>query len=444
MSVRTTLEKLGAKPWVVNTARLGGGTALAQMLVVAATPVITRLYGPGELGLLGLFASFVSFASVAVCLRYEMAIVSAEDDQEADTLLALSLGLALLLSLAGAAALAVLMRFDVLSYGALPLWSTGGVVLALAGAGAFTGLRFWYVRRAGFGTIVRALVAQAAGRAGLPVALGLFHLGWLGLMLGEIAGRGLGVGEMMRGAWPAIKKTLGPFWRARCARALKRNWKYPALLLPSSLVDALAVWLPLPIVSSLFGTAAAGQFLLVMRVAAWPASLISASVSDVFHEGVTGAARSQPERVRSVLWLSARNLGGVGLLVYLPAGILSPALFPIVFGPQWRQAGLLMALLSPFLLVALVVSPLSRLLLVVNRQEWKLLVDAVCLAVPLVAFFGGQRAGLGFLSCVALFSGLNVIAYLFYFAVIARAARSFGMANATVGLPAPDPGRQAP
>jgi O-antigen/teichoic acid export membrane protein len=229
--------------------------------------------------------------------------------------------------------------------------------------------------------------------------------------------------------------SLRPFSVGSYRDALRRNWKYPSLVLPSSLLDALAVALPLPIVSSVFGTAAAGQFFLVMRVAGWPANLVGASVGDVVHEGLSTAARLEPVRVSTLLWKSARHLAGVGFLVYVPVALGSPFLFGLVFGHAWQQAGTLVALLSPFLLAMLVTSPLSRLLLVVNRQEWKLVVDAACLAVPVAAFVGGRHAGLGFLPCVALFSGLNVLAYAFYFVVIVYAAYKFDAATSIEGRP---------
>jgi O-antigen/teichoic acid export membrane protein len=428
MSWRAVFERFARSRWVVNTAKLGGGTAVAQLLLVAATPIVTRLYTPEDLGLLGLFISFVGFASVAVALRYDLAIISAADDAEADALLATSLGLSLGGSLLGGFLMAALTRFDLLSYGVLPPWASAGAAVALAATGVFTALRCWHVRRTSFGAVGQALVYQAAGRATVPVALGFGRVGWLGLMLGEIAGRAVGIGQLMRVAWPAVRDSVMPFRSNRYRSALRRNWKYPAMVLPSSMVDALAVALPLPIVSSVFGTAAAGQFLLVMRVAGWPASLVGASVADVFHEGLAGTARIEPGQVPSLLWASARHLSAIGVLIYLPVALLSPFAFGLVFGAQWRQAGTLTAWLSPYLLAALVTSPLSRLLLVVNRQEWKLVVDLACLAVPVAAFYGGQRAGLGFLPCVALFSGLNVLAYAFYFAVIVRAARSFSAA----------------
>lgn len=425
MTGLSAFERLSSSRWASNVARLGGGTVLAQIIGVAATPLITRLYGPDELGLLGLFVSFMGVAGVGVGLRYELAIVSAEDEDESHILLALSLVLACPLALIGGLVMAALVRFDVLSYGALPLWSAAGATLALALAGAFSGLRFWYVRRAGFGTIARALVGQAISRAAVPVILGPTRVGWLGLMLGEIVGRGVGIGGMMGGAWPAVKSVISPGWRGRLLRALSRNWKYPTLVLPSSFVDALAVALPLPIVASVFGTAAAGQFLVVMRVAGWPAYLIATSVADVFHEDLTATARSSAGNVPSALWAFAKRLAGLGILVYVPAAALSPLLFGFVFGSRWSSGGVMIPLLSPSFLMLLVVGPLSRLLLVVNRQEWKFVVDIVCLAVPVVAFIGGHRAGLSFLACVALFSALNVAAYVFYFTLILFAARRF-------------------
>ncbi len=429
MSIRSTIDRLASTRWLVNTAKLGGWTALAQLVVVAATPAVTRLYTPRDLGSFGLFASFIGFVGVATALRYDMAIITAADEDEADTLLMLSLGLSVGVAIIGGSAIALLIRLDLLSYGALPSWTSAGAAVALAATGIFTSARCWHVRRAGFGTIGRALVGQAAGRAVVPVALGLAHTGWLGLMLGEIAGRTVGVGQLLRTAWPAARRTIRPYRPAVYRAALRRNKRYPAIVLPSSLVDALAMALPLPIVSSLFGSDAAGRFFLVMQVAGWPANLAGASAGDVFHEGLSATARLEPLRVPSVLWTSARHLAGIGLVVYVPLALLSPFVFGAVFGPQWAQAGILVALLAPYLLALLIVSPLSRLLLVVNRQEWKLIVDVVRLAVPVAAFFGGQRAGLGFVPCVALFGALNLLAFGVYMGAIVAAAREFGAAS---------------
>src|SRR3954464_573016 len=69
---------------------LGGGTAGAQALILLTAPLLTRLYSPAEMGRFGVLLAFVAFTSVVVNLRFDMAIVSARTDIEADGLLAIS------------------------------------------------------------------------------------------------------------------------------------------------------------------------------------------------------------------------------------------------------------------------------------------------------------------------------------------------------------------
>ncbi|MEG1051452.1 MAG: lipopolysaccharide biosynthesis protein, partial [Janthinobacterium sp.] len=49
-------------------------TFLGQLITFAATPLLTRLYSPGEFGILGVYVGLLGVISVVAHLRYEMAI----------------------------------------------------------------------------------------------------------------------------------------------------------------------------------------------------------------------------------------------------------------------------------------------------------------------------------------------------------------------------------
>ena len=70
-----------------GAATLMTGTALAHGIKIAATPVLTRLYGPAEFGVFAVFLAMLNLTSVAACLRFEMAISLPEEDQEIGWLL---------------------------------------------------------------------------------------------------------------------------------------------------------------------------------------------------------------------------------------------------------------------------------------------------------------------------------------------------------------------
>ena len=66
------------------------GSVIGQMVLLAVTPLLTRLYGPNEFGVFGLFTVFVNSASVALALRFDMAIPAARSALLAERLLALN------------------------------------------------------------------------------------------------------------------------------------------------------------------------------------------------------------------------------------------------------------------------------------------------------------------------------------------------------------------
>jgi O-antigen/teichoic acid export membrane protein len=398
--------------------RLASGTAVGQAAVVLASPVISRLYAPAEIGAFGLVTSFVAFASVFVGLRLEMAIIDAANDEQADSLLRLGLLTCVPMS-ALAAALILLMRAqNWLAFGQLPPLVSIAAFVLLVVTGAFSALRFWHVRRRAFADISAAVAGQGFGRALLPAAFGLIPgVGLFGLIFGEIGGRMVGIWRLIRGAWPSLVTAHAASAAEHIGQALWRHRRFPLMLVPSSGLDALAAALPLPLIAQLFGLQAAGEFALVLRIASAPSALLATSVADVFHARLS--ARHVDDDVRTLLASSTQLMLLVSIAIYLPAAILSPWLFKFIFGARWEHAGWVMMALSPLLAASLVVSPLSRLLVFAGRLELKLVGDFVWLVLPLVALLASARAGT--ITAIAAYAGGGVVAQLVYYLLIRRA-----------------------
>jgi O-antigen/teichoic acid export membrane protein len=250
--------------------------------------------------------------------------------------------------------------------------------------------------------------------------LGLAPLGWIGLLLGEITGRALGIARMMRAAWPAIRSSLRFTPPDYFNSILRQNWKSPAVLLPSSLMDALAAMIPIPIISYLFGSEAAGQFFLVQRLSSLPAGLIATSVADVFHPTIANAHWNEPGQVRAILLRVTRKLALASIGIYVPIALISPFVFGFLFGNEWHTAGICMAILSPLSMVSFVVSPVSRLLLVVDKIELKFVFDTINLLVPNIGLFVMNYYGSGFFSCLGVYATFSIGAYIIYYSIIWR------------------------
>jgi O-antigen/teichoic acid export membrane protein len=296
------------------------------------------------------------------------------------------------------------------------------MVASLVVTGMFVALRYWFVKQQRFSDISRAMIAQGGGRALIPIVLGATGCGWIGLLAGEIAGRALGISRMLAIAWPRLVSLLRQWDMRTGIDVLRRNIKYPLIGLPSSLMDALAAALPLPLIANLYGTMAAGQYLLVQRIASLPAGLIVASVSDVYHPVMAQAYWEQPEQLRPIIARIAKRLLLVAGAIYIPLSLISPFLFSLVFGQQWGQAGIFMAILAPINIAALVVSPLSRALYVMNRIEKKLVFDAISLLVPIAGLYGLHSLGWGIYRSLVGFSLMHIGANIVFFLLIWQAS----------------------
>ncbi len=394
---------------------LAGGTAAGQAIIVLSTPILSRLYTPAELGQYGLFLAFVNTAAVAVALRYELALPAADDSEEAGALALLVLLLSIPLSLACGGLLAALIHLRLLSYETLPVESAWLAVIILLATGAGTGLRYWLVREQQFREISAVVVAQAAGKGIVPIVAAPFGLGWLGLVLGEFAGRALGLGRMLRRAWPTLRRAARPSERPIMWRAARRFWKFPAISVPSSVVDVATLSLPVVLISNYFGASAAGIFVLVQRVLWTPASLVATSVADVFHARTAENLRADPSGLRAIYLRTARRLALAGAAVLTPIAVLGPPLFQFVFGRRWADGAPLIMIMAPWALASVIVSPLTRVLFLTLRTEWKLIYDAVAFASTVGVLFAAHRAGWTFLQAMIGLTLASVLSYGMFF-----------------------------
>jgi O-antigen/teichoic acid export membrane protein len=408
---------LGRDEFRAHAARLGGGTALGQGLVLLATPAITRLYSPEEIGLTGLFTAFLAVASIGASLRYEVAIGIAPDTQQRDALTLLSCCLTVPMALIGAAALYAIIVTDTLGFGALPAWSAAAMFALVVATGMVAALRFWFVASKDFSGIASALVSQGVGRALAPILLAPLGWGWIGLLVGEAAGRVLGIRRF-------LKDALAPL-RAASRLGLGRTWAaavrfrhIPFTFLPSAVLDAISASLPVPLIVYLYGVPYGGQFLLAQRVMLTPSALICGSLADVYQARFVDAARRDPASVRRLLGTSAFRLAAGTTLFYIPAAALAAGSFGWAFGVEWREAGLVAAALVPVAISGVVTNPMSRAMLLSRVPQLKLFADAGRLSLPAGALYVSHQLDLSFVQASLAFGVMGFVADCVYFAVI--------------------------
>jgi O-antigen/teichoic acid export membrane protein len=416
--------------FVRRLAMLSGGTVLGQLLLVATSPVLTRLYGPESFGGLAVFLSISSIFAMVAALRYDFAIPVARDEREAVGLVGVANAASVVVTLA--TALGVWLGGDWLArITSVPdlmplLWLLPLTVLC---NGVCAALGSWSIRRGTFRMNSANRVVQAVGQAGGQLGFGLAGSGSPGLIVGYCLGPLISALYFVHALPTAERRQLAAVPPRRLWPLAREHWQYPVYSTPASLLTSATQLLPAVLLATLYGPAVAGWFGLGQRVMGLPVRLLAQAASQVF----LGEAPKLGDdaAVRRLFVRSTLGFTAMGLVGMAPVMVLGPWLFAHVFGPAWREAGMMAALLVPQHLTRFVVMPVSQTLNIYGRQDLHLTASAANGAGLALAFGLAYATPMEPMAVVLLYSAGTTLAYLLYLGFAWQVVRRGGLSPAS-------------
>jgi O-antigen/teichoic acid export membrane protein len=424
MPLRRIAHAVARNQFARSVGVLASGAAAGQLLIVAASPLLTRLYTPGEFGAFTVFSILLFTLLQIASLRYEMAILLPESEERAANLLALSLAAATATS--AVAGLAVHLFGD-----ALVAWTeTPGLrpwlwllPVSLWAAGLYEGLSQWSIRRRAFSHLARTNVSQNLARVLTQIGLGWSGAGTMGLVVGDVVGRVWGTATLAfltRREPPAAGAVEG----GRLLEEAKRYRRFPLVASGSGLLNQAGVQMPALLLAGLYGPQVAGWYGLGQRVINLPMVMVGHSIAHVYTERAAGLARagSSRELVR-LLSKTALMLAGVGIVPFGLLAAFGPWLFARIFGEAWSETGRYAQVLALMSLSEFVAIPISRTLAVLERQGLQFGWDAARVLLMVATFVLAARGGLRPYLAVALFGAVMTAAYAVLLLLALGAAR---------------------
>lgn len=85
--IRAALSK---SKFAKNVLTLMTGTGVAQIIPLAISPLLTRLYSPNEFAIFAMYSAILAIFSVIACFRFEIAIPIPKEEKEAFELVLLA------------------------------------------------------------------------------------------------------------------------------------------------------------------------------------------------------------------------------------------------------------------------------------------------------------------------------------------------------------------
>lgn len=346
------------------------GTAVGTGIAYFGEIVLMRVYSPADFGLFTLFTSFLALLLPIGSLRYEDALMVPKEDDDAAPILgvaflvmvAITLIVFLLFYIFGPA-LTTFMGKDAL----LPwlLWVPFGfLVIRIAKL-----IELWLTRKNRFPWVSGAITFRSIALVSMKFTLSLpsLALGASGLIGGYVAGHLLHGFSLLVG-WRKEAKHLVKrcFKREAMRTAAYRFRRFPLYGAPAALLNAVQMHLPVLALGFLFAEAnVVGWFGQAMK-AVLPISLLARMIAQVFF--VRAAEAHHAKTLTSLTTGVHKRLVMLSLFPSLVLICVGPELFSLI-GPEWKTAGTFVQYLMPWLMLAAIASPLTRLFDVLEKQH---------------------------------------------------------------------------
>ncbi|MFZ2268821.1 MAG: oligosaccharide flippase family protein [Azonexus sp.] len=403
-----------------NVLTVASGTALSQIVAIAFSPLLTRLYGPEAFGLQGIFLSAGGLAATIAAMGYPTAIVLPKNDADAKLIVLLSIFIGLTTSLLIAATLI--------------LWGDG--ILALLNAKEIAGFMFlipfamlfsvfsavlgqWLIRKKAYKLSARYGVLSTVLLNSIKTCLGFIQPTAFVLIATNTFGSALYPALAYLGwtkeekcvAGTQLKSSSRRKTVAKLLRLAKRYRDFPILRTPQNLINSLSQALPMLLLASFFGPASAGHYGIALAVLGIPASLIGSSVMSVFYPKVTESINNK-EDARSLIVRATIGMAATGAFPFVVILFAGPFLFALIFGAEWRNAGIYAQILSPWLFLQFINKPAVSAIPSLGLQGGLLVYELFSTGTKIFALWVGFSVFKSDTAAIGIFSLVGIIAYL--------------------------------
>lgn len=352
-----------------NVFTLFTGTTIAQIIPFLAAPILTRLYAPEDYGLLALFTAVFSLVSIIVTLQYEAAIVLPKEETDAVNLVGLCLILTTCISLL---TLVIVVVFN----GLITKWLGDEKIsfwlyftpIPIFLTGLFNTLNYWATRKKQYKRLAARTISQSVTTAGTKLAFGLAGALKGGLIIGTLIGQTTATGVLSWLTWKDDKVVLKKATGRGIANISKVYKNFPKYTAWQGFFDMFNASGTSFIISACLGSGILGLYAFTVGLLQRPLQLIGISVAQVYYQKAT-EIYNQGGNIWGITKRIIIRLSIISLIIFIPIAIAGPKIFSLIFGKEWHDAGVYARMLVPWLGIRFIVSPISSIPQIFNKQK---------------------------------------------------------------------------
>lgn len=357
------IQKVFKSDIVRNSSILITGTILGQIIPIALSPILRRMYEPEVFGAFSVYLSLVGILVFIFTLRYELAIINPKKDNRAANLLFTVFLLSMIFGFV-LFFIVLLLKTRIATLINFPVQYSNWLYLmpfTVTLYGIYQGIQYWLIRKKAFKPISINKISRRFAEGGAQIGIGYFKQSF-GLIIGDFVGMIANVGV---GFWQSIKAgfSFKQISYNRIKEVTKDYKEYPIYNALPALLNTIGLLLPIMIVNKYYGPDITGQYDLTRQVLALPIALLSVSISQVFLQRIS-EKKKKLQSVKKDLLSLFLFLAGISFVVTIVIFFWGEELFTFVFGDKWLPAGQFSEILIYKYAFVFMVSPISSIVFV--------------------------------------------------------------------------------
>jgi len=377
-------KRISNSDFLKSLAILMTGTVIAQAIGYLLAPIITRLFTPEEMGEFGIFQRLTTVVATIATARYEFALPLPKKDKHAFLLFRYILRLVFII--------VIITFLGALFYGIALNKELDYYVLVIALVASVTFLVFfnlgtnWAIRLKEFRKISLSKMSNSLSLNGLRVLFGLIGTGSIGLIISFVISLFIGSLHFVKDFMSRNKIPKTKISKQKGYLMVREYKDFPLANLPHALSDNLRDLIVAFVIIDLFSENMFGSFDHSFRMLRIPIMIIGASMSQVFFNRISEykkqAIQIYPLFKKLLITLILLSIAPFSFIYFFGGEI-----FSFVFGDEWYLSGKLSEIMAPWLMLNFILSPLSTIPLVFNKQKQFFILGLIASILQLGGFF---------------------------------------------------------
>ncbi|HHV8948747.1 TPA: type 8 capsular polysaccharide synthesis protein Cap8K [Staphylococcus aureus] len=381
-------------------------SGIAQVILIITTPIITRLYSPAEFGEFTIFSNIAMILIPIINARYDLLIVNAKNDRNANILSQISFLISLLILL-------ILIPLFAISAWLYPNFILDFIfIIIMLFLVSLTNIFTNYLNKERKYKVLSLInVFRAGSMALLQIIFGLLALGSLGLIIGfslsYIAGITLGY-KTFKKHFNIVKD------KEETKELFLENKNQLVYSTPSILLNSLSFSVVVFFIGILYTNTEVGIYGMAIRVLGIPVTIISLGLSKIFMQQANDYY-IEHGNFRNLLLKFSSTLVIVSIILYVPLYLFSEELVNILLGHGWVDAIIVIKIVIPLFVIRLIVSTVSLSVIVLQKQQLELILQALFLIGTTATFVISKMLNLTFLNFVSINTVILIVSYMIFF-----------------------------